>query len=687
MNKILALLKRSYDKKLSIKVDVNYFILNDSICLSKKGTNLIMSTLSTSDNNLKRLIPDITERNELLSKISQELQEVYDKLALSLKDTVNIESNNDIVLRKKIDLYKTSIQILNNDLINKEAIRLNIKNKLLIENENIVKFIDNTTDPKSRNSDKGSFHEYNPTFKYIVNEMNNKFSLLKRKNIDNNNHLFVNNFFTNKKELIFNNLNFEQINVKQESKPPELSFNLNAVVTKPGIYKLDDLITAQKLKHEMRYLSNLPKPEEIDFANLDTYMNPFEDERLHKIVKEKNKLFCSSTSGISSTLSHFFYKLSNFKSPHFYGLSEEYLNESLKFMVFQRKPTVVKLTKHNDFYSISSSKIFEDKNEFILLKMGKYMEKLLTSNDESFQKKYMKRNENNKVEINQEEDYFNFVGFDKFLLRSQIDCGTTIKDAETGLDKKIVFEIKTRACSPIRYDVHNYLDYIDYEITKIKGPHSSYEREYYDLIRGAFLKYLFQMKIGGMDGAFIAYHNTQKIYGFEYVKLKEIEERIFGNCLYSDIIFKSSLKLIQESFSEIIKNYPNKDKLYFGIYANQSKGTIDILVEVAPESDIYDNVFRDNFIFIDNFYTEKNYKPNVDKYSITISSSLNNLISTFTPILFEKGDTFDVKYSINYLGKVNFDEYMKFLHEAYYFEENNVENEYVGLWSQELEKH
>ena len=51
------------------------------------------------------------------------------------------------------------------------------------------------------------------------------------------------------------------------------------------------------------------------------------------------------------------------------------------------------------------------------------------------------------------------------------------------------------------------------------------------------------------------------------------------------------------------------------------------------------------------------------------------------------GDTFDVKYSINYLGKVNFDEYMKFLHEAYYFEENNVENEYVGLWSQELEKH
>lgn len=29
-----------------------------------------------------------------------------------------------------------------------------------------------------------------------------------------------------------------------------------------------------------------------------------------------------------------------------------------------------------------------------------------------------------------------------------------------------------------------------------------------------------QVKIGRMDGAFIAYHNTEKIYGYEYVELK-----------------------------------------------------------------------------------------------------------------------------------------------------------------------
>lgn len=60
----------------------------------------------------------------------------------------------------------------------------------------------------------------------------------------------------------------------------------------------------------------------------------------------------------------------------------------------------------------------------------------------------------------------------------------------------------------------NYIDYLDYELTKYKGKSQSFEREYYDLIRGGFLKYIMQCKIGSMDGAAIAYHNTQKVYGF-----------------------------------------------------------------------------------------------------------------------------------------------------------------------------
>jgi hypothetical protein len=55
-----------------------------------------------------------------------------------------------------------------------------------------------------------------------------------------------------------------------------------------------------------------------------------------------------------------------------------------------------------------------------------------------------------------------------------------------------------------------------------------------------------QMKIGKMQGAAIAYHNTQKIFGFEYIKLEDMEKRIFGCPEFSDIVFNSSLSLFEK---------------------------------------------------------------------------------------------------------------------------------------------
>ena len=101
------------------------------------------------------------------------------------------------------------------------------------------------------------------------------------------------------------------------------------------------------------------------------------------------------------------------------------------------------------------------------------------------------------------EDYYRYMKAGKVFLRSQID--TRGEDAD---GNPIVFELKTRAIAPMRYDITNYIDYLDYSIVKAKGMHSSFEREFYDLIRGGFLKYILQMKIGRMQGACIAYHNT-----------------------------------------------------------------------------------------------------------------------------------------------------------------------------------
>lgn len=42
---------------------------------------------------------------------------------------------------------------------------------------------------------------------------------------------------------------------------------------------------------------------------------------------------------------------------------------------------------------------------------------------------------------------------------------------------------------------------------------------FYDMSRSAFLKYSMQVRIGDMDGIFVAYHNTARIFGFQYISL------------------------------------------------------------------------------------------------------------------------------------------------------------------------
>lgn len=48
-----------------------------------------------------------------------------------------------------------------------------------------------------------------------------------------------------------------------------------------------------------------------------------------------------STSTITSMMNHIYYALSNYKSPHFNGLTESYDHEPMKFMLSQRKPNTI----------------------------------------------------------------------------------------------------------------------------------------------------------------------------------------------------------------------------------------------------------------------------------------------------------------------------------------------------------
>jgi hypothetical protein len=88
---------------------------------------------------------------------------------------------------------------------------------------------------------------------------------------------------------------------------------------------------------------------------------------------------------------------------------------------------------------------------------------------------------------------------EKFVMRSQLDC------VDRRLPGTGVFDIKTRACLPVRMDILNWevcrllfpssfplktqKENSGYLIKSAQGLVESFEREYYDLIRSAFLKY------------------------------------------------------------------------------------------------------------------------------------------------------------------------------------------------------
>jgi len=172
-------------------------------------------------------------------------------------------------------------------------------------------------------------------------------------------------------------------------------------------------------------------------------------------------------------------------------------------MISQRKPNTIFLTqvdREKKLYSIDSDSGFIEPSNLVLLKMGKYMEKMLTTDADYFNDHFVLDLKTNKPKIPltdkelgdlREEDYFRYMRSGKMFLRSQIDTKGVDGDGN-----EIVFELKTRATSVMRYDIANYIDYLDYEVGKYKGQHSSFEREFYDLVRGGFLKYIMQMKIG-----------------------------------------------------------------------------------------------------------------------------------------------------------------------------------------------
>lgn len=301
------------------------------------------------------------------------------------------------------------------------------------------------------------------------------------------------------------------------------------------------------------YLQTIMPVRDFDYKLLKDYVTSSGDEYLGELAQKHKRRYVGSSSSMTGVLSHFHYLLSQWRDINLGMLSKDFPDRNLKsFTLLQRGPSAIFLRWKNGFYAIDADKEFASAN--VLSMLGKSMEKLLTLDTQGFER-YRKSSVNQvSIEEKNAPETYHYSTIGDFLMRAQLDA------YDPRLPGKGTFDLKTRAVVTIRMDTENYLDGIGYEIKNNHGEFESYEREYFDMIRAAFLKYSLQVRIGQMDGIFVAFHNTERIFGFQYVTLSEMDMAIHSHrdTMFGDQEFRLSLNLMNKVLDQATKRFPEK---------------------------------------------------------------------------------------------------------------------------------
>ncbi|KAI4095525.1 MAG: hypothetical protein LQ339_007212 [Xanthoria mediterranea] len=338
---------------------------------------------------------------------------------------------------------------------------------------------------------------------------------------------------------------------------PHLSYGLERVLFNPGIYHLQD--PRSRVYNFDPYLQTIMPVAEFNFDALKEYITSSRDTALQELAASYDKRYVGSSSSMTGILAHFHFLLSQWRSINTRMLSREFPDQqSSKFTEIQRSPSAIFLKWRNGSYAIDADKEFAGAN--VLMLLGKSMEKLLTLKTEDYEK-YRKSSSGkvSKEEQNAPESY-HYSTMGDFIMRSQLDAH------DPRLPGTGMFDLKTRAVVSVRMDASHFEEGAGYQIKSRQGAWESFEREYFDMIRSAFLKYSLQVRMGRMDGIFVAFHNTDRIFGFQYISLSEMDSTLHGQwdmCL-GDQEFKLSIALLNDVLNKATKKYPNTSlRLHF----------------------------------------------------------------------------------------------------------------------------
>jgi hypothetical protein len=101
------------------------------------------------------------------------------------------------------------------------------------------------------------------------------------------------------------------------------------------------------------------------------------------------------------------------------------------------------------------------------------------------------------------------------------------------------------------------------------------------LIRDLALICSFQVRIGDMDGIFVAYHNTFELFGFQYVSRVELDERIYGNSKTGDATFNLILQVYNEILATVVPLYPAENTIRLTFAPDKAGNRLTLYAEDA----------------------------------------------------------------------------------------------------------
>lgn len=379
-------------------------------------------------------------------------------------------------------------------------------------------------------------------------------------------------------------LSLNQVKPLEVERIPKLAHNLDRVLFSPGVQFLQDPRT--RIYNYDPHLSEIISIDDFNFDMVQGFVTVSKDKVLLEEAIKHGKQFYSSTLSMTLTLQQLYFFLNDYNPDSksrfdFPPFSRACTTLPLSMIV---EPKGVNPTNNETIYSVSSDKSTDV--EILLGAMGHCLEVVLTHSSSQVRKYLLNDKQESSMETSEESaladveddklsgksqdhdttqnaNVYNYLTCGDFLMRSQLDC------YDPRLPGNGTFDLKSRAVCAIRHDHASDASKSTYQIWKLKGQFESFEREFNDLIRtGALLKYGFQARIGQMDGIFIAYHNVNSFFGFQYMPLLEI-----------DLVFYSD-RQVQRRLEDSAEHPEKEDNLPTVVAESQFKVSLSIWQDI-----------------------------------------------------------------------------------------------------------